>query len=81
MHSSPQSYRCHHESALRAKVSLAANVYQQDELRGVKEVIRSFRALTKADEGSTVFASLLQTLNDASTAIAKAHLGIGLPRV
>jgi len=34
--------------ALRAKVILAANVYQQDELRGVKEVIRSFRALTKS---------------------------------
>ena len=34
--------------ALRAKVILAANLYQQDELRGVKEVIRSFRALTKA---------------------------------
>ena len=33
---------------LRAKVFLAANVYQQDELRGVKEVIRSFRALTKS---------------------------------
>jgi hypothetical protein len=31
----------------RAKVH-AANVYQQDELRGVKEVIRSFRALTKS---------------------------------
>ncbi len=28
-------------------VILAANVYQQDELRGVKEVIRSFAALTK----------------------------------
>src|SRR5438445_310745 len=33
---------------LRAKVFLAANVYQQDELRGVKEVIRSFRVLTKS---------------------------------
>jgi hypothetical protein len=34
-------------SASRAKVILAANVYQQDELRGVKKVIRSFRAFTK----------------------------------
>jgi len=29
---------------LRAKVFLAANVYQQDELRGVKRVIGSFAA-------------------------------------
>lgn len=35
------------KGVLRAKVILAANVYQQDELRGVKEVIRSFRALTR----------------------------------
>jgi hypothetical protein len=34
--------------ATAANVILAANVYQQDELRGVKEVIRSFRALTKS---------------------------------
>src|ERR1700676_865693 len=32
---------------LRAKVILAANVHQQDELRGVKQVIRSFRASKK----------------------------------
>jgi hypothetical protein len=31
----------------RTKV-FAANVYQQDELRGGKEVIRSFRAVTKS---------------------------------
>jgi hypothetical protein len=35
------------KAVLRAKVH-AANVYQQDELRGVKEVIRSFRASTKS---------------------------------
>jgi hypothetical protein len=42
-----ETTRCHHEVALRGKVVLAANVYQQDELRGVKEVIRSFRAFNK----------------------------------
>jgi len=42
-----ETTRCHHEVALRAKVILAANVYQEDELRGVKEVIRSYRAFNK----------------------------------
>jgi hypothetical protein len=34
--------------ATAANVILAANVYQQDELRGVKKVIRSFAASTKS---------------------------------
>jgi hypothetical protein len=57
-----ETTRCHHEVALRAKVILAANVYQQDELRGVKEVIRSFRAFNKGDRG-TAFREQLVTAN------------------
>jgi hypothetical protein len=36
------------EGATAANVLFATNVYQQDELRGVKKVIRSFAALTKS---------------------------------
>ncbi len=45
------TYRKVARGATAANVILAANVYQQDELRGAKEVIRSFAASTKSGEG------------------------------
>jgi hypothetical protein len=44
-----------------AKVILAANVYQQDELRGVKEVIRSFRRFKKSGGRPEAFSLCLGT--------------------
>jgi hypothetical protein len=60
---------------LRAKVILAANVHQQDELRGVKQVIRSFRTskkrsrrffgLKKCRTRSFIFVSIVPTDRDS----------------
>jgi hypothetical protein len=45
-----RTYRKMARGATAANVILAANVYQLDELRGIKEVIRSFAALTKSGD-------------------------------
>ena len=49
------TYKKTWRGATAGNVILAANVYQQDELRGVKRVIRSFAALTKSPAASQVW--------------------------